>query len=167
MLIFFIFYKYYNIFVATGLLIFISGLICLYDWIINDLVDKINLFSFITVFIFGILTIFFHDSQFIKWKITIIYFIFSIALFTSQYFTKKPIIQRFLDTKIKLSDIDWYKINFFWGLFFLLCSILNTYIMFFFSERVWVNFKVFGFSILTFLLILITSIYINFKIQKK
>ncbi len=167
MLAFFIFYKLYDIFIASGALIIISGLICILYWIFYNEIDKINLFSFFAITLFGSLTIFFHNSQFIKWKITIIYAIFSIILLISQFFTKKPIIQRFLEKDIKISNINWCKINLFWALFFLFCSILNIYIAFWFSEKTWVTFKVFGFTTLTFFLILITGIYINYKISKK
>ncbi|QCI17671.1 septation protein A [Buchnera aphidicola (Acyrthosiphon lactucae)] len=166
MLIFFIFYKFYDIFVASGSLIVTSGLVCILHWMFYNEIDKISLFSFFVVSFFGFLTIFFHNSQFIKWKITIIYIFFSIILLISQFSTKKPMIQRFLEKEIKISNIYWRKINFFWSLFFLFCGILNIYIASYFSETTWVNFKVFGFTSLTFFLILVTSIYINRKISK-
>ncbi|WP_343154499.1 septation protein A [Buchnera aphidicola] len=163
---FFIFYKIYNIFIASMFLIIMSGIIFILNSVIDKKIDKINLISFLLVSILGFLTIFFHNSQFIKWKITIIYMFFSIALLISQFFQKKPIIQKFLEKNIKISDIFWKKINFFWALFFLFCSILNIYIALCFSEETWVNFKVFGLSILMFFSILITSIYINYKTLK-
>ena len=166
MFIFFIFYKFYDIFIASGSLIFTSGLICILHWIFYHEIDKINLFSFFVISFFGSLTIFFHDSQFIKWKITIIYIVFSIILLISQFFTEKPMIQRFLEKDIRISNIYWYKINFLWSLFFLFCGILNIYIAFYFSELTWVNFKVFGLTSLTFFLILVTSLYINCKTSK-
>ncbi|CAL4322375.1 septation protein A [Buchnera aphidicola] len=164
---FFIFYKFYDIFVASAALIVTSGLTCIIYWMIYKEIDKINLFSFITITIFGSLTIFFHNSQFIKWKITIVYMFFSLILFISQFCTKKPILQRFLEKDIKLSKLDWKKINIFWALFFLFCSLLNIYIALWLSETTWVSFKVFGLSILMFFSILITSLYINFKVLKK
>jgi intracellular septation protein len=167
MLIFFIFYKFYDIFIASGSLIITSGLICILYWIIYSEIDKINLFSFFVISFFGSLTIFFHNSQFIKWKITIVYIIFAVVLLMSQFLTNKPIIQRCLEKDINMPNIYWRKINFFWSLFFLFCSFLNIYIAFWFSEKTWVTFKVFGFTSLTFFLILITGIYINCKISKK
>ncbi|QIQ41302.1 MAG: septation protein A [Buchnera aphidicola (Aphis urticata)] len=164
---FFIFYKTYDIFIASKFLIITSGLTCILHFIIYKKVDKINLISFILISILGSLTILFHNSQFIKWKITIIYMFFSIILLISQFYEKKPMIQRFLEKNIKLSNIYWKKINFFWALFFLFCSILNIYIAFCFSEEAWVNFKVFGLSILMLFSIVITSIYINYKTLKK
>lgn len=164
---FFIFYKIYDIFIASKFLIIISGFTCILDWIISKKIDKINLISFILIAVFGSLTIFFHNSQFIKWKITIIYIFFSIVLLISQFYKKKPIIQKFLEKNIKLDDIYWKKINFFWALFFLFCSILNIYIAFYFSEETWVNFKVFGLSILMLFSILTTSVYIKKCLYKK
>lgn len=163
---FFISYKIYDIFIASKCLIIISGITCIFHWIIYKKIDQINLISFILITILGSLTIVFHNSQFIKWKITIIYLFFSIILLISQFY-KKPIMQRFLERNIKLSNIYWKKINFFWALFFLFCSILNIYITLYLSEEIWVNFKVFGLSILMIFSILTTSIYINCKRLKK
>lgn len=117
-LIFFIFYKFYDIFIASESLIITSGLVCLLYWFIYKKIDKMNLFSFITITIFSSLTIFFHNSEFIKWKITIIYAIFSLVLLISQLCTKKPILQRFLEKEIKISNYYWKKINFFGHCFF-------------------------------------------------
>ncbi|ALD15226.1 septation protein A [Buchnera aphidicola (Aphis glycines)] len=164
---FFICYKTYDIFIASKFLIFTSGLTCILHYIIYKKIDKINLISFILIGILGSLTIFFHNSQFIKWKITIIYMFFSIILFISQFYERKPIIQKFLEKNIKLSNICWKKINFFWALFFLFCSILNIYIAFYFSEETWVHFKVFGLSILMLFSIVITSIYMHYQALKK
>ncbi|QCI22137.1 septation protein A [Buchnera aphidicola] len=167
MIVFFIFYNLYDIFIASGSLIVMSGTICLFYWIFYNEIDKINLFSFFMITFFGLLTIFFHNSQFIKWKITIIYIVFSMILLISQFFTNKPIIQRFLERDINISSVYWRKINLIWSLFFLFCSILNIYIAFWFSEQTWVIFKVFGFTFLTFILVLITGVYINYKILKE
>ncbi|ANZ22489.1 septation protein A [Buchnera aphidicola (Diuraphis noxia)] len=167
MIVFFIFYNFYDIFIASASLTFTSGLICILHWIFYKELDKMSLFSFCTISFFSFLTIFFHNSQFIKWKITIIYLFFSIVLLISQFFSNKPIIQRFLEREINISNVYWRKINLIWSLFFLFCSILNIYIALCFSEKTWVIFKVFGFTTLTFFLILVTSIYINFKIFKK
>lgn len=164
---FFASYKFYDIFTASKFLIVISFLVFALYWLIYKKVDKISFFNFITISIFGSLTIFFHDTQFIKWKITIVYILFSIVLLISQFFTKKSIIQRFLEKNIKINNVYWNKINFFWALFFLFCSILNIYIAFWLPEKTWVNFKVFGILILMFFALIATSIYINFKVIKK
>ncbi|MBZ2279624.1 MAG: septation protein IspZ, partial [Buchnera aphidicola] len=114
MLIFFIFYKKYDIFIASKCLIITSGIACILHWLIYNKIDKMNLFSFITILIFGSLTIFFHNSQFIKLKITIIYLVFSTILLMSQFLAKKPLIKTFLEKDIKIPDICWKKINLYW-----------------------------------------------------
>ena len=98
---FFIIYKAYDIFIACKFLIIISGIIFILNWIIYKKIEKINLINFILITIFSSLTIFFHNSSFIKWKITIIYMLFFIVLLISQYDGKKPIIQKILEKNIK------------------------------------------------------------------
>ncbi|WP_422667200.1 septation protein A [Buchnera aphidicola] len=166
-LIFFIVYKNYNIFVASKCLMISSGLSCLLYVLIYNKIDKIHLLSFITILILGSLTIFFHNSQFIKLKVTIIYMFFSTVLLINQFFMKKLLIKNFLKKDITIPDIYWEKINLYWALFFLFCSILNVYISFNFSETFWVNFKVFGLTTLTLLSVLITAIYIGYIKYRK
>lgn len=55
-----------------------------------------TLITFVMVAIFGTLTLVFHNDLFIKWKVTVIYALFSIALLVSQIVLKKPLIQRML-----------------------------------------------------------------------
>jgi len=149
------------------MLIFASGLVCIIHWMYYHKIDKISLISFFVISFFGSLTLVFHNSQFIKWKITIIYIFLSIALLVSQFWTKKTIMQKLLEKDINIPDIYWKKINFSWSLFFLFCSFLNIYIAFWLSEKNWVNFKVFGLMFLTFLAVLITGVYIHTKTKKK
>lgn len=54
------------------------------------------LITFVLVVVFGGLTLFFHNDEFIKWKVTVIYALFAGALLVSQWVMKKPLIQRML-----------------------------------------------------------------------
>lgn len=47
-----------------------------------------TLITFVMVAIFGTLTLVFHNDLFIKWKVTVIYALFSIALLVSQIVLK-------------------------------------------------------------------------------
>lgn len=46
------------------------------------------LITFVLVAVFGGLTLFFHNDEFIKWKVTVIYALFAGALLFSQWVMK-------------------------------------------------------------------------------
>jgi len=149
LVIFFVFYKFADIYWATGSLIVASAIQITYFLIKKQPIPKRNLVFFGLIAIFGGLTIYMHDDTFLKWKVTIIQGIFAVALIVSQTVFKKNIIKEFLSEALTLPEDIWNKLNFAWAMFFALCGILNWYIAFNFSLETWVNFKVFGLTGLT------------------
>jgi intracellular septation protein len=150
LVIFFIFYKFGDIYWATGSLIVTSAIQIAYYLIKKQPVPKRNLIFFGLIAVFGGLTIFLHDDTFLKWKVTIINGIFAVALIASQKFFNKNIIKQFLAEALTLPEEIWNKLNLAWAMFFATCGLLNWYIAFNFSLEAWVNFKVFGLTGLTF-----------------
>ena len=51
-------------------------------------VEKMTLITFLMVLVFGTLTLVFHNDLFIKWKVTVIYALFALALLISQWVLK-------------------------------------------------------------------------------
>lgn len=150
LIIFFIFYKFADIYWATGSLIVASAVQISYYLIIKKPIPKRNLVFFGLIAVFGGLTIYLHDDTFLKWKVTIIQGFFAIALIVSQKLFNKNIIKEFLGEALTLPEEIWTKLNLSWAIFFATCGVLNWYIAFNFSLETWVNFKVFGLTALTF-----------------
>ncbi|GAA5137173.1 septation protein A [Thalassotalea piscium] len=150
LIVFFIFYKFADIYWATGSLIVTSAIQIGYYLLKKEPIPKRNLIFFGLILIFGGLTIFFHDDAFLKWKVTIINALFAVVLIVSQVVFKKNLIKEMLSEGLPLPDNIWTKLNLAWALFFLLCSLLNIYIAYNFSLETWVNFKVFGLMAMTF-----------------
>jgi len=150
LVIFFVFYKFGDIYWATGSLIVTSALQILYYLIRRQSVPKRNWIFFGLIAVFGGLTIFFHDDAFLKWKVTIINSLFGITLLISEQFFNKNWIKEMLGEGLTLPEKIWKKLNFAWAIFFLSCGALNIYIAYNFSLETWVNFKVFGLMGLTF-----------------
>lgn len=150
LVIFFVFYKFADIYWATGSLIVASAIQISYYLIKKQPVPKRNLVFFGLIAIFGGLTIYLHDDTFLKWKVTIIQGFFAIALIVSQKLFNKNIIKEFLGEALTLPEEIWNKLNLSWAIFFATCGLLNWYIAFNFSLETWVNFKVFGLTALTF-----------------
>jgi len=162
LVIFFIFYKFGDLYWATGSLIVTSALQILYYIVKKQPIPKRNWIFFGLIAVFGGLTIFFHDDTFIKWKVTIINSLFAVALIISNRFFNKNLIKDLMGEALPLPENIWNKLNLAWALFFLGCAILNIYIAYNFSLETWVNFKVFGLMGLTFVFA-ISSIIVLYK----
>ncbi|MBD1556949.1 septation protein A [Vibrio sp. S9_S30] len=159
LIIFFVLYKMYDIYVATGALIFATAIQIAVTFIIYRKFEKMQLITFAMVAVFGGMTIFFQNENFIKWKVTIVYLVFAMGLFVTQLMGK-PIIKGMLAKEISLPDTLWNKINYAWIGFFSFCAFLNVYIAFTMSLDTWVNFKVFGLLAATFSFMILTGVYI-------
>ncbi|PHM64074.1 intracellular septation protein A [Xenorhabdus stockiae] len=160
LVVFFVVYKMYDIFYASGALIAATGLAVVITYAIYRKVEKSSLITFAITAVFGTLTLTFHSDLFIKWKVTVIYAIFALALLISQWVMKKPLIQKMLGKELELPDAIWNKLNTAWAIFFIVCALANIYIAFWLSMDVWMNFKVFGLTALTLVFTVLSVIYI-------
>lgn len=167
LIVFFIVYKKVDIFYASGALMIATALSMLAIYLIYKKIEKSSLITLVIVIIFGGLTLIFHSDLFIKWKVTVIYAIFSLALLVSQYFTQKPLIQRMLSKEIHLADEIWHKLNLSWAIFFAICALVNIYVAFWLPQDVWVNFKVFGLTAVTLIFTILSMVYIYKHLPKE
>lgn len=143
---FFIAFKLYDIYVATIVGIIATFLLLIITRILQRQWDRKQLITFVVFCIFGSMTLYFHNPIFVKWKVTIAYWIFAIIILGSQILTQKPLMQRFMEHIVdgKVPKRIWVKVNGMWGLFFALMGGLNLYIAYHFSDAAWVNFKLYG-----------------------
>ncbi|GAA0521811.1 septation protein A [Tatumella terrea] len=160
LVVFFVFYKLYNIFVASGALIAATAIALVVSWLLYRKLEKMTIITFVLVTVFGSLTLIFHNDDFIKWKVTVIYTLFAAALLFSQWWMETPLIQSMLGKELVLPSAVWRRLNIAWALFFFICGLINIYVAFWLPESLWVNFKVFGLTALTLLFTLISGLYI-------
>ncbi|RIX42020.1 MAG: septation protein A [Rhodocyclales bacterium GT-UBC] len=113
-------------------------------WFRHGKVDKMLWVSLVLVVFFGSLTLIFQDESFIKWKPTILYWVFAGSMSFAALVLKKNAIKAMLGEQLTLPEPVWARINFAWVAFFAFMGILNLIIAFNFSTDVWVNFKLFG-----------------------
>lgn len=166
LIIFFALYKMYDIYTATGALIAATAIQVVLTYLLYKKIEKMQLITFAMVAVFGGMTIFLHDDNFIKWKVTIVYMLFAIGLAVSQIMGK-PAIKGMLGQEIALPDPVWRKITWAWTLFFAICAAMNVYVAFNLPLDAWVNFKVFGLLIATITFTLLTALYIYKHLPKE
>jgi intracellular septation protein len=96
--------------------------------------------------VFGGLTLYFHNENFIKIKPTALYAAFAVALLGSQLIGDKVLMQRMGHKAIDLPTAIWRRVNLAWALFFTFLAVLNLFVAYRFSLDTWVKFKTFGFT---------------------
>ena len=107
-------------------------------------VDKMLWVSLVLVVVFGGMTLIFQDETFIKWKPTILYWIFAGSMAFATLVLKKNPMRALLGEQLTLPDPVWTKVTLSWVAFFLFMGALNLIVAFNFPTDTWVNFKLFG-----------------------
>ena len=160
--IFFIVYKLTDdLILATAVLIPATMLQMAYTWFTTKKVEKMQLVTLVLVVVLGGLTVALQDGQFIKWKPTIVNWLFSLAFLGSQFIGQKPIVQRLMGKSVELPSQVWRKLNVAWAVFFAAMGGINLYVAFNYSESTWVDFKLFGMLGLTFVFIIAQGLYMS------
>lgn len=160
-LLFFIAYKLFDIYVATAVAIGATFLQIAISWLKTRTVATMQLVTLAVIIVFGGLTLYLHDEQFIKWKPTVINWLFGAAFLGSQIFGEQTAIERMLATNLTLPKPVWRRLNLLWVTFFLVMGGANLYVMSHFDRDTWVNFKLFGMLGLTMVFIVLQSLYLS------
>lgn len=169
LLLFFGTFKLYGIYAATLAAIIGSALQVGLYWLKTRSFEKMHLITLAIIVVMGGLTLFLKDDRFIKWKPTILYWIFSVIILASQFIGKSTIMEKLMGSQLSMPKAIWSKVNLSWGLFFLVAGLLNVYVAFYYGGSeiteqartdLWVNFKVFGLMILTLAFAIIQALMI-------
>ena len=168
LILFFAVFKLVDIYWATALLMLTTLIQVAYYYFKDGKVPTRHWVFFAIAVVLGTLTLVFHDEQFVKWKATIVYAIFSVTLLVSRYVLGKNLVKKALSSvlenaseskqEIDVPEALWNKLNLFWVAVTAGISALNIYIAYNFSLDFWVNFKVFGLMGITFVCVLATII---------
>ncbi len=164
---FFVAFKIWGVYVATGVSMGVLLLQVLLTWIIKRHVEKAHLITLALLLIFGGSTLLFHNPVFIKWKPSAVYWLFFLALVLSPYVSKGPLIKRVLGNALTLPETIWRQLNLAWALFFLVLGGLNLFVALHYSTSTWVNFKLFGTLGATLAFCLLQSLYISKYLPKE
>ncbi len=112
------------------------------------------------ILVFGSLTIWLHNEMFIKWKPTILYWIFSVILIGG-HFTGRNFIEMLLGKQMQLPRHAWTNLLYAWIAFFIVTGIINIAVAYSFSTDTWVNFKLFGLMGLTLAFTVGMGVYVS------
>lgn len=157
---FFLTYIYYDIFYATAVMMITYTVVFLYSFLSSKTLDKTILATWILVLLLGGLTLFLHNAVFIKYKPTLVYWLFAVAFHVSPYLKdEKSVMERLAGHNIELPKHVWNNLNKLWMSFFYLLGLINIYVAYYYTEKQWVYFKTFGCLSLILIATVIQVIY--------
>src|SRR5436190_4542664 len=113
--------------------------------------------SLAIILVFGGLTLYLRDKTFILWKPTVLYWLFGAVLAGAALLGRNP-IRALLADQMRLPDAIWKKLNWAWVGFFAFMGVLNLYVAFNYSEKIWATFKLFGGMGLMFVFVIVQSL---------
>lgn len=148
------------IYLATAVAIVSSFLQVGAYWLRHRHFEKMHLVSLGLITVLGGATLFLHDPLFIKWKPTLVNWMFGLAFLISHYVGSRPLIQRLMNHAISVPDAVWRRLSHLWIGFFFVSGLANLAVAYTMSEAAWVNFKLFGMLGLTVIFILAQAIYL-------
>ena len=144
LILFFAAYQLGDLYWATGVAIAATVLQIGYVLARRRKVSGMQWASLAIIGIFGGATLLLHDETFIKWKPTVLYWLFGLTLLVSEFGFRKNLIKLMMGKQMTLPDALWRKLMLSWVGFFIVMGVLNLYVAFNFSTDTWVNFKLFG-----------------------
>lgn len=159
-ILFFVAFKVGGIYVATAVAIAATVLQIAWVWLRGRRVEPMLWVSLVIVVLFGGATLLLHDETFIKWKPTVLYWVFALALAGGQLLLRRNLIRSLLGSQLELPDAAWVRLNWSWAGYFAVMGVANLWVAYRFSTATWVNFKLFGSLGLTVVFAVLQSLLI-------
>jgi len=153
-ILFFIVFKVAGIYAATAVTIAATFAQIGWVWFRHRRIEPMLWLSLAVVVVFGGATLLFHNDTFIKWKPTVLYWLFALILAGAQLLQGKNLMRALMGKQMQLPDPIWNRVNWSWVAFFALMGVLNIVIAYNFSTNLWVDFKLFGSLGLTLVFVL-------------
>jgi intracellular septation protein len=165
-LLFFVAFKLTDIYVATATAI--AATLVQVGWlkVRGRRVDSMLWASLAIIVVFGGATLVLRDEVFIKWKPTVLYWLFSAVLAAAALVFRRNLIRAMLGAQVLLPDAVWARLNWSWVAFFAFMGAANLYVAFNFATDLWVNFKLFGGMGLVLLFVVGQALYLARHVQE-
>ena len=163
---FFVAILVWDIFVATG--VAIAATFVQVGWLAlrKKKIPPMLWASLAIIVVFGGLTLYLRDRTFILWKPTVLYWLFG-AVLAGAALMRRNLIRSLLGSEMHLPEPVWNRLNWSWVGFFAVMGLLNLYVAFNFSEKVWASFKLFGGMGLMLLFIIVQSAFLAKYVEDK
>lgn len=166
-ILFFIAFKLKGIYFATAVAIAATFVQIAWVWFRHRKVDGMLWVSLGVIVLFGGATLLLQDETFIKWKPTVLYWLFAAVFGIAPLLFDKNLIRLVMRNQVALPEVVWHKLNLSWVAFFAFMGIANLYVAYNFSTDTWVNFKLFGGMGLMLAFVLLQAVMLSKYIEQK
>ena len=168
LVLFFIAYRLADIYIATA--VAMAAGVCQIGWLrlTGRKIEVMHWVNLAIIVVFGGATLWLHNDAFIKWKPTVLYWMFGGVILGAHLFFGRNVLRSMLGSQVKLPDPVWTRMAISWAVFFLIAGGLNLFVAFsgYFTESQWVTFKVFGLFGLLLLFVIVQSLYLSRHMQE-
>jgi intracellular septation protein len=159
-ILFFVAFKLADIYVATGVAIAATFLQVGWLKLRRKKVEPMLWASLAIIGVFGGATLLLQDETFIKWKPTVLYWLFGVVLLVAALVFRRNLIRAMLSEQMQLPEPVWSRLNLSWVGFFVFMGAANLYVAYNYSTDLWVNFKLFGGMGLMLLFVLLQAFFL-------
>jgi len=165
-ILFFLAYKLGDIYWATGIAILATIGQILWLKLRAKTIETTHWLSLGVIVVFGGMTLLFRDETFIKWKPTVLYAAFALALLLTPVLTGKQPMKALMGSQLTLPESVWRQLNWMWLVFFVVMGLANLFVAYTFSLDTWVNFKLFGSLGLTVVFVILQGLWLSRHIKQ-
>lgn len=137
-----------GIFVGTGAFMAAVTISLAASYRLEGRLPVMPLVTAVFVLVFGGLTLWLGDEEFIKLKPTIVNLLFA-GILLGGLAVGRALLKPLFGTAFALTDAGWRVLTLRWALFFVALAVLNEVVRRGFTSDTWVSFKVFGILPLT------------------
>jgi intracellular septation protein len=166
-LLFFIAFKFYDIYVATAVAIAATFAQIGWSWLRRRKVENMQWVSLAVIVIFGGATLLLQNETFIKWKPTVLYWLFAVTMAVSELAFGKNLIRSMMSPQMSLPDPVWGRLLVSWIAFFAVMGALNLIVAYHYSTDTWVNFKLFGGIGLMLVFVVLQALFLARHVEDK
>ena len=166
-----IYYSTRDIFILTGTIMALVTLQVIFEKIVEKKVGKVLFFSWLLLLPLGSLTLFLRDPLFLQWKFSIVHWLMGLILISTYYF-KGPVLLKTLFSALgpqlkSAPTIAWTRVTIFISFFTILIGFINLYFIYYASLDAWVNFKLYGVTLLNMIMISSSLYYLSSQADSK
>lgn len=151
--------QHQGILAATAVVIVATAIQVGITWLRKRKVETLHLVTLALVVVLGGVTLLLKDEIYIKWKPTVVNWLFAVGFLATQFIGDRPLVERMLGGNVELPRAIWTRLNLSWVVFFTIVGIINIYVVYNFDTDTWVNFKLFGLLGLTLAFVIGQAFY--------
>jgi len=165
-ILFFAAFKLADIYVATAVAIAATFVQIGTLALLRRKIDTMLWVSLAIIVVFGGATLALRDETFIKWKPTVLYWLFGAALAGAELLWRNNLMRAVLGAQVQLPDPVWSRLNWSWAAFFVFMGAANLFVAYSFTTDQWVNFKLFGGTGLMLLFVVGQALYLARHVEE-